>query len=183
MEENRRVRMTKRLLQDALMELLEEQPLEKITVTQVCQKADVNRSTFYAYYPDVGALLAELENGVLEQIPASPNPPVTETDREFLDTLERFFDYVKENRRLFTVLLIRRDNGSFNHRLLDAVMEKHLKPAQEQPTRLDRYTYVYCVNGVMGILKEWLQEGFPFSSREFGKLVLEMSAGATVEGK
>lgn len=96
MEENRRVRMTKRLLQDALMELLEEKPLEKITVTQVCQKADVNRSTFYAYYPDVGALLAELENGVLEQIPASPNPPVTETDREFLDTLERFLTMSKK---------------------------------------------------------------------------------------
>ena len=50
MEENRRVRMTKRLLQDALLELLEEKSLEKITVTQVCSKADVNRSTFYAYY-------------------------------------------------------------------------------------------------------------------------------------
>ena len=66
MEENRRVRMTKRLLQDALLELLEEKSLEKITVTQVCSKADVNRSTFYAYYQDVGELLSELVDGVLE---------------------------------------------------------------------------------------------------------------------
>ena len=103
------------------------------------------------------------------------------TDSEFIDTLERFFDYVKENRRLFTILLIRRDSGNFNHRLLDAVMEKHLKPTQQEPTRLDRYAYVYCINGVMGILKEWLQEGFPFSSREFGQIVLRMSAGAVAE--
>ena len=181
MEETRRVRMTKRLLQDALLELLEKKPLEKISVTQVCQTADVNRSTFYAYYPDVGALLAELEEGVLEKIPGAETLPVTRSDTAFLDTLERFFDYVKDNRRLFTTLLIRRDSASFNQRLLAAVMEKHLKPTQEEPTRQDRYAYVYCVNGVMGILKEWLGEGFPFSSREFGELVLKMSAGATEE--
>lgn len=181
MEENRRVRMTKRLLQDALLELLEEKSLEKITVTQVCSKADVNRSTFYAYYQDVGELLSELEDGVLEKIPGAQKVPVARTDSEFVDTLERFFDYVKENRRLFTILLIRRGSGNFNHRLLDAVMEKHLKPTQQEPTRLDRYAYVYCINGVMGILKEWLQEGFPFSSREFGQIVLRMSAGAVAE--
>ena len=135
MEENRRVRMTKRLLQDALLELLEEKSLEKITVTQVCSKSDVNRSTFYAYYQDVGELLSELEDGVLEKIPGAQKVPVARTDSEFIDTLERFFDYVKENRRLFTILLIRRDSGNFNHRLLDAVMEKHLKPTQQEPTR------------------------------------------------
>ena len=91
--------------------MLEEKSLEKITVTQVCSKADVNRSTFYAYYQDVGELLSELEDGVLEKIPGAQKVPVARTDSEFVDTLERFFDYVKENRRLFTILLIRRTAG------------------------------------------------------------------------
>ena len=70
-------------------------------MTQVCSKSDVNRSTFYAYYQDVGELLSELEDGVLEKIPGAQKVPVARTDSEFIDTLERFFDYVKENRRLF----------------------------------------------------------------------------------
>lgn len=61
MAENRRVRMTKRLMKDALLELLEVKPLEKITVTDVCAAADVNRSSFYAHYQDIHALLRELE--------------------------------------------------------------------------------------------------------------------------
>ena len=46
MAENRRVKMTKKMMKDALLELLEKQPIEKITVTDICEKADVNRSTF-----------------------------------------------------------------------------------------------------------------------------------------
>lgn len=42
--------MTKSLLQQALVELLEEEHLSSITVTALCARADVNRSTFYAHY-------------------------------------------------------------------------------------------------------------------------------------
>ena len=50
MEENRRVKLTKKLIQDAFLELLEKRPLSKINVTEICRLADVNRSTFYAHY-------------------------------------------------------------------------------------------------------------------------------------
>lgn len=52
MADNRRVRMTKKLIKDAYLELLESNPSEKISVTDVCKVADVNRSTFYMYYED-----------------------------------------------------------------------------------------------------------------------------------
>ena len=44
--ENRRVRMTKHLMKDALLELLDRTDLSGISVTAVCEAADVNRSTF-----------------------------------------------------------------------------------------------------------------------------------------
>ena len=65
MAENRRVRMTKRLMKDALLELMETKPFEKIKVTDVCAAADVNRSTFYAYYTDTLALLGEIEDDAI----------------------------------------------------------------------------------------------------------------------
>ena len=46
MAENRRVRMTKKIIKDALLELLDKKPLDKITVTDICNTADLNRSTF-----------------------------------------------------------------------------------------------------------------------------------------
>ncbi len=56
MPDIRRVRMTKKLIKDAYLELPESSPSEKISVTDICKVADVNRSTFYMYYEDTIAL-------------------------------------------------------------------------------------------------------------------------------
>ena len=50
---NRRSQMTERLIQDSLINLLQHQSLDEITVTAVCKAADINRGTFYAHYEDV----------------------------------------------------------------------------------------------------------------------------------
>lgn len=44
--------MTKRLLNDALLNFLKEKPPEKATVSEICREADVNRSTYYKYFTD-----------------------------------------------------------------------------------------------------------------------------------
>ena len=66
---NRRVQMTKRMLREALADLMETQPIGKITVRQLCACADVNRSTFYSYYSVLYQLLYEMEKEVLAEIP------------------------------------------------------------------------------------------------------------------
>ena len=55
-EEDRRTRYSKRVIREALYSLMREKPLNKITVTEICRLADVNRSTFYAYYTDIDQL-------------------------------------------------------------------------------------------------------------------------------
>lgn len=51
---------SRRLINQAFMELLKEKPFEKITVTDIVKRADINRSTFYAHYPDVRGLVEAL---------------------------------------------------------------------------------------------------------------------------
>lgn len=51
--ENRRTRYSKRVIRESLYELMKEKPINKISVTEICKKADVNRSTFYSYYTDI----------------------------------------------------------------------------------------------------------------------------------
>ena len=67
--ENRRVQMTKRLMKDALMELLEQHELVDISVTAICEAADVHRSTFYKYYKNQADLLRDMEQDYLDRIP------------------------------------------------------------------------------------------------------------------
>lgn len=51
-KEDRRVRYTKQAIRDGFLRLLAEKPIEKISVTEICREADINRGTFYAHYSD-----------------------------------------------------------------------------------------------------------------------------------
>ena len=59
--ENQRIRLTKSLLKNALLELLAQKPIEKIAICEICAHAQVNRTTFYKYYGSQYDLLAEIE--------------------------------------------------------------------------------------------------------------------------
>lgn len=166
---NRRVQMTKRLLKEALLELLDEKPLEKISVTDVCRRADVNRSTFYAHYMDTTALLHEMEQEVFSELPGADFLPVDVHDQRFFDALESFFTYVRKNERLFRILLVRRESGTFHRTLLHTVMER-FQPAGT--TIQDRYRYIYCVDGAIGLIKAWIIDGFPLTTHEFAAFTL-----------
>lgn len=179
MPENRRVRMTKSMMKEALLELLEKKPLDKITVKDICESADVNRSTFYSYYESIEQLLLEIEDDALNQLPMYPDSPEDYSNERFLSALEDFFDYVRENERLFRILIVQRDSSSFNNRLVNTVMEKYRSPMKAGDGLIARYAYVYCVSGVIGILKEWLNGNFPISTRAFAQTVLQMSVKAT----
>lgn len=110
MADNRRVRMTKKLIKDAYLELLETNPSEKISVTDICRKADVNRSTFYMYYEDPIILRQDIENDLMEQIPVlSEMPSEITSDEQFVAILESFFTYIKDNDRMFRILILQSD--------------------------------------------------------------------------
>lgn len=68
MAEDRRVRKSKRAIKQAFIQLLKENNLDRITIQQISDLADVNRGTFYLNYEDKYALLDEMENEQIEKI-------------------------------------------------------------------------------------------------------------------
>lgn len=75
MATDRRTKYTKNVIRQALMELLKEKPISKITVTDICKLADINRSTFYSYYEDVYALMTQMQNELFEKYCHHPEYP------------------------------------------------------------------------------------------------------------
>ena len=88
--ENRRVRMTKRMMKDALLNLLERTELSGISVTALCEAADVNRSTFYSYYTSPSDLLGEIEQEGLDRIPTLAVPQDRQSEESLLRTIGAF---------------------------------------------------------------------------------------------
>lgn len=67
-KEDRRVRYTKKAIKDSFLNLFETKPLEKISVTEICNNADINRGTFYSHYSDPYDLKKSLENEFLDTV-------------------------------------------------------------------------------------------------------------------
>ena len=59
---NRKIQMTKRCIREALFECLKEKDINKITISSLCEKADINRSTFYKYYGSQYDVIKEMEH-------------------------------------------------------------------------------------------------------------------------
>ena len=120
--ESRRTRYTRRAMQDALIELLRDQPLGSITVKALCERADVNRSTFYAHYASIEELLHDIEDETmawvttaLEQLLAQPDPAGIE------HVIERICQYIADNRNHLQVLMSPKADIGFQQQLLGLI--------------------------------------------------------------
>ena len=67
-KEDRRVRRTKKLLSQGLIELMQQKQVKDITVRELADLVDVNRGTFYLYYRDIFDMLERLEEELFEQL-------------------------------------------------------------------------------------------------------------------
>ena len=68
MKSDRRVTYTKMVLKKSLLEIIHEKPVSRITVKEVCERADINRATFYSHFTDVNDMLGQIENELYETI-------------------------------------------------------------------------------------------------------------------
>ena len=178
LRENRRVRMTKRLMKDALLELLEKQDLSSISVTAICETADVHRSTFYKYYKDPLDLLMEIEQDFLEQIP-NPQYMDLQNQKKLLAETTAFFDFVKENDKAFRILFNERSGGSFALRMVEFLCSGYILIAEENDALSSRYIRLYIAHGTVGMMREWIQSGYSVSSREIAEKMYYLSKKVT----
>ena len=76
-KQDARVRYTKMMIRNSLLELLRTKPIAKITVTEICEMAGINRATFYAHYSDPSDLLHALESEIIEDVAHWVRPALT----------------------------------------------------------------------------------------------------------
>ena len=178
--ESRRSKMTRRLMKNALMELMENRPLASISITELCSRADVNRSTFYSYYSDLLQLLKEIADDIIGQLPeAKPIEDCADLDKQLIEDFTLFFGYVRRHARDFFILL-QSDDIHFRERLIDTIMSRFRRESVKTINPLmSRWSYIYCLNGTFGMMRDWISQEFPMGDREFAELVLLMGFRAS----
>jgi len=160
MKENQRIRLTKKLLRGSLTRLLASKSIHKISIREICEEAEINRTTFYKYYGSQYELLRDMENEVLTQIGGylgaedGPNG----SDIEWLKKIVR---YIHDNLDFCRLLINNTVDSGFPEKLLNLPMIRRLL-AEQLEGKYDSeemdYVYQFVVNGGFGIIKRWLNK-------------------------
>jgi AcrR family transcriptional regulator len=176
---DRRVRRTRATLQRALIGLLGERNLSRISVADVADRADVSRSTFYDHYRDVHELAEAACTSMLDDmfravlaIWARDHPPETQDDPD--PALTAFFAHFAGHASLYRSLLgptgsarviehVRRRTTAAAHYSGRLAMASGTPPpgtagASEFP--LDAPA-AFVAGALLGVTLDWLQRGYP----------------------
>ena len=169
---DRRVKYTKAILKEALVELLKDGHISKMSVTALCEVADINRSTFYAHYTDQFDLLRQVQDEVIDNLKifldqyVDDRMPITEQN------LKGILEYAKANSDLFVVLLGENGDHAFHNDLMELV---ELIPFQYKATENKKeYLLTFAITGCISILHKWLAEGREETPEEMANLVLKV---------
>lgn len=179
-ENNLSVRRTQKLLREALIELIEEQGFDALTVREITERAMVSRATFYRNYQDKFALVEQiyseatgtLFHTVIES--GTSHPP---------QIWVRFFEHITEYERLYRALLGRKGSPWFVQKMRASLVDLieqliHSQPVTDRPIYPPSDGFVPDLVSAMLVeaITWWLEQGRPYSPREIARRCAQLAS-------
>lgn len=158
-------------IDEAFLSLLERKDFEYVTVKEICQAANVNRSTFYLHYETLGDLLDEASTYLINKCNAK-YPSDLKLNKEIIQScglddlylisskfLIPYLTFIKDNKKLFETCL--RQSKTLNleksytrmyESILSPIMTRFGISEKEKP-----YVISFYIQGIIGLIKEWIK--------------------------
>lgn len=165
-KEDRRVQYTKMFLRESLLALMETKPVEKITPTELCRHAGINRNTFYTHYRSPEELLDSIEEELLESIRSSIRGEIS---------IESMLNVMKNNADLCKVLFSPYCPHDFWEKAMEDAMEIFLSDWPDRDQNLSEETkrriVKYCLNGTIAVIQDWIKGGMETPAEKIANLI------------
>lgn len=151
---------SKKLIKESFMELLIEKPFDKITVTDIVNRANINRGTFYAHYSDINRLVHAIEEEIVDVLCNL----LLELKYPMEDPLPLFLkisEYLEKNKELIYALLHSNNTNTFIFQLPDLIARQLISSeGLENDVRLDPLFMERCrfyAGGAASLYAAWFQ--------------------------
>lgn len=153
---------SRRMIRQAFQELLNEKEFSKITVTEIVNRADLNRSTFYAHYPDIYGIVEEIQEEIIRR-----NMELF-TKIEFRNMLKDPMPYLQsitatleENIALFIKLghteNIHQKLDEYRQLLADDIINKSDIPEEVRSSDFFAIRIHFFLGGIMNTYQQWVE--------------------------
>ncbi|MCD8115966.1 MAG: TetR/AcrR family transcriptional regulator [Oscillospiraceae bacterium] len=153
---NQRTMLTKRLLKDSLVDMLGEMSIHKISIRDLCERAGLNRSTFYRYYGSQFDLLREMEDDMIQSL-----VDILQGESCGVQCLCRVCQYLEEHLEMARLMINNNVDPTFPERLFSLPMVQQSVYRSQDPALSDaEREYVSCliINGSFAVIRQWLNK-------------------------
>ena len=179
---DRRIKYTKKIIKDTFITLLSKKELNKITVSEICKIADINRATFYRYYLDVYDLLNHIEKDFEEELKNAYHPENEDENTIFLFSKSMLTVFL-ENKELVKILFSTNENIYFLNNILEIAYEKCKEKWQKELPELStedmEYAAIFIFNGALGVVNFWVKNNFNKDIDEISRIIEKLSHSGT----
>lgn len=174
---------SRQLIKGAYVALLNEKSVNKITVTDIINRAGISRGTFYAHYQDAKDLHNKLENGAVDAIiMIIENAGVVNFYKNPYPTLEENLLMIEKNKDYYRLLLSSCLGNSFSQKLSDRFAERFVAEIIEhfdnQNTDIIRAYVSFVSSGVRGMIFRWLDGTLNLTATQCAQIMSNMIIGA-----
>jgi len=182
-EDGRSVRRTKTALRNSLIELMKTRSILRISVKDICDKADVGRSTFYAHYESQFDLLEQIQTECLSVFEEKMmNQPLRKLSKqEITNKFEKVFEYIAENSHSIQTLLSENGDISFQKKVIRDLInylkkaKKHFPDNSINEEIRECYS-IFIVYGSIALVQNWLKNNMHIPVSELAKLFVSLTS-------
>ena len=181
---DRRVRKTKAQLRAGLARLMQKKSIKEITVKELVDEVDINRSTFYLHYSDIYQMLESIENELMDEIAQviEEHPLDLVQNGSSYPMIEHIFTILDNNKDICIALLGKNGDMAFVSRIekliADTVLHR-LSIRLPKDNRDIEYAYAFCLNGCVGMIKTWLSSENQESTQHMAELTHKLIDNTT----
>ena len=168
---------SKRLINEALADLLHEKPLDKITVTDVVNRAELNRGTFYAHYKDIPDVVDHLIQQTFDTIRSAVDQQtdsITDVGEKLLSTIQIILE---EDLFFYRKILNSNASAIMQEQLVNVVIAFMLEHKDRFYSGSNEEYMVkirFCAGGLSNLYRDWFSGKLPYSLSELTKIGVEL---------
>jgi AcrR family transcriptional regulator len=168
-KDNRRTKITKMLLKNALIELMYEKQVTQITIKELCDRADLNRTTFYTHYSNLEELLHDIEQELIEN--TLYRLTGLEPGQDYTVYVEKSLEYMKEEKDLFKLLLcVQREEKFYTLFVNNIGMFVDKKTSKVNLYSRESYVRAFMIHGFINMIIQWLNDDCALGIHELAQL-------------
>ncbi len=186
--QDRRIARSKRAIRVAFLELMSERGLDGFTVNELCDRADINRGTFYNHYSDKDAVLKALEMAFFDGLKdfeeqllgvSMAQVALCNASKKPLPLLVNLFDYLRAQGDFLHAVLGDGGDPGFDAYMRDAIFAKLVESILHERYRNSDdpfvgYYIAFFASAYMGVISKWVETGMKESSQEMARVTMRL---------